>query len=145
MITSLCCNSIAGHQIATNFCTCHDSTAVVPCTKFCSDYGIRVEVRVKRNFHRIWITMEKPFVKRGPGSWNLQVHEFSCCGTCHPGRSYLVHCPGALSLTHLPLDKMAAISQTIFSDAFSWMKKFIFCLKFHWSLFLKVQLTITQN
>ena len=25
-------------------------------------------------------------------------------------------------LTHLPLDKMAAISQTIFSDAFSWMK-----------------------
>ena len=49
------------------FCTCHDSTAVVPCTKFCSDHGIRVEVRVKRNFHRIWIAMEKPLVKRGPG------------------------------------------------------------------------------
>ena len=25
-------------------------------------------------------------------------------------------------LTHLPLDKMATISQTIFSDAFSWIK-----------------------
>ena len=40
-------------------------------------------------------------------------------------------------LTHLPLDKMAAISQTIFSDVFSWMKSLIFWLKFHWSLFIK--------
>ena len=34
------------------------------------------------------------------------------------------------------LDKMAAIPQTIFSGAFSWMKCFLFWLKFHWSLFL---------
>ena len=57
METSPCHNSLAGHQIATNFCTCHDSTAVVPCTKFCSDHGIRIEVGVKRNFHRIWIQL----------------------------------------------------------------------------------------
>ena len=43
-------------------------------------------------------------------------------------------------LTHLPLDKMAAISQTIFSNAFSWMKSLVFWLQFHWSLFLRVQL-----
>ena len=49
------------------------------------------------------------------------------------------------ALTHLPLDKMAAFSQTIFSDAFSWMKFFAFWLKFHWSLFLRLQLTITQH
>ena len=67
METSPCCNSVASHQTATNFCTCHQSTAVVPCTKFCSDHPIRVEVRVKQNFHRIWIAMEKPLVKRGPG------------------------------------------------------------------------------
>ena len=48
-------------------------------------------------------------------------------------------------LTHLPLDKMAAISQTIYSDAFSRMKSFIFWLKFHWSLFLRVQMTITKH
>ena len=66
MEISPCHNSVAGHQIATNFCTCHDSTAVVPCTKFCSDHCIRIEVRVKRNFHRIWIAMEKPSVKRAP-------------------------------------------------------------------------------
>ena len=68
METSPCHNSVAGHQIATNFCTCYDSTAVVPCTEFCSDRGNGVEVRVKRNFHRIWIAMEKPLVKRGPVS-----------------------------------------------------------------------------
>ena len=48
-------------------------------------------------------------------------------------------------LTHFPLDKMAAISQTIFSDAFSWMKNFVFWLKFHWSLLLRVQLAVTQH
>ena len=49
------------------------------------------------------------------------------------------------TLTHLLLDKMATISQTTFSNAFSWMKKFDFLLKCHWSLFLWVQLTITQH
>ena len=44
-----------------------------------------------------------------------------------------------VSLTHLPLDKMATSSQTIFSDAFSWMKSFKLWLQFHWSLFLRVQ------
>ena len=47
-------------------------------------------------------------------------------------------------LTHLPLDKMAAISQTVFSDAFLWMKSLVFRLKFHWNLFLRAQSTITQ-
>ena len=37
---------------------------------------------------------------------------------------------------------MEAILQMTFSSAFSWMKIFEFWLKFHWSLFLRVQLTI---
>ena len=37
---------------------------------------------------------------------------------------------------------MATISQTIYSDAFSWMKCFIFWFKFHWSLFLRVHLSL---
>ena len=49
------------------------------------------------------------------------------------------------TLTHLHLDKIAAISQTMFWDAFSWMKSFVFRLKFHWSLFLRGQLTKTQH
>ena len=41
-------------------------------------------------------------------------------------------------LTHLPLDKMAAISQTISSDAFLWIKSLVFWSKFQRSLFWKV-------
>ena len=48
-------------------------------------------------------------------------------------------------LTHWGRYKMAAISQTIFSNAFSWMKIYEFRLRFHWSLFLVVQTTISQH
>ena len=41
--------------------------------------------------------------------------------------------------------QMDAISQTTFSKAFSWMQMFEFRLKFHWSLFPRVQLTIFQQ
>ena len=47
--------------------------------------------------------------------------------------------------TYLPLDKMATNSQMIYSDAFSWMTTFVFWLQFHQSLFLRVQLTISQH
>ena len=40
---------------------------------------------------------------------------------------------------------MAAISQTTLSNIFSWMKMLEFLLKFHRSLFLRVQLTIFQH
>ena len=40
---------------------------------------------------------------------------------------------------------MAAIFQTTFSNAFSWMKIDEFQLMFHWSLFLSVELTIFQH
>ena len=46
--------------------------------------------------------------------------------------------------THLPLDIMTTILQTIFSDAFLLMKSFVFWLEFHWRLLLRVQLT-TQH
>ena len=41
--------------------------------------------------------------------------------------------------------QMAAIFQTTFWNVFSWMKMFEFRVKFHWSLFLKVQLTMLQH
>ena len=48
-------------------------------------------------------------------------------------------------LTHSGRDKMAAIFQTTFSNAFSWMKMYQFRSKFHWSLFRRVRLTICQH
>ena len=56
-------------------------------------------------------------------------------------------------LTHWGRDKMAVILQTTFWNAFSWMKMNAFSWmkmyeirsKFHWSVFLRVQMTIFQN
>ena len=47
--------------------------------------------------------------------------------------------------THLPLDKMTAISQTISSDALFFMNNFVLWSKCQWRLFLRVQLTIIQH
>ena len=49
------------------------------------------------------------------------------------------------AITHSGRDKMAAIFQTTVSNGFSWMKMYEFWLKFHWSLFRRVQLTIFQH
>ena len=57
----------------------------------------------------------------------------------------LYHTLFPCKLTHWGQDKMDAILQTTFSSAFSWMKMFEFRLKFHWSLFLRVQLSIFQH
>ena len=43
-------------------------------------------------------------------------------------------------LTHWGRGKMAAIFQTTFSNAFSWVKMFEFCLRFHWSLLQRFEL-----
>ena len=66
---------------------------------------------------------------------NCVIVAFDWCGTV------FIH----VFLTHWGRDKMDAISQTTFSSAFSWMKIFEFWLKFHWSLFPRVQLTIFQH
>ena len=49
------------------------------------------------------------------------------------------------NLTHWGGDKMANISQTTFSSVFFSMKMFEFRLKFDWSLFSRVQLTIFHH
>ena len=56
-----------------------------------------------------------------------------------PGKVY------CQSLTHWSRDNMAAVSQTTHSNAFSLMKTLEFRLRFHWILFLRVQLTIIQH
>ena len=61
----------------------------------------------------------------------------------HPGAS--VHWMALPVLNSLRPRQMDAISQTPFSNAFSWMKMFEFRLKFHWNLFPRVQLTIFQH
>ena len=75
----------------------------------------------------------------------LEPVDLSCIRQCfHWSDHALAHVNGPTS-THWGQDKMAAIFQTTFSNAFSWKKMFEFRLKFHWSLFPGVQLTILQH
>ena len=48
-------------------------------------------------------------------------------------------------LTNWGRDEIDVISQTTFSNAFSWMKMNEFRLGFHWSLFLRFELTILHH
>ena len=48
-------------------------------------------------------------------------------------------------LTHWGRDKIATISQTTFSNAFSLMKMYEFRIRFHWSLFPWFKLTIFHH
>ena len=70
-------NSITGDYIATKFGTCHDSPAVVPCAKYCSNHFISIWMRAKWNFHHIWIVMEKLLVKWAPRPRLINVFFFS--------------------------------------------------------------------
>ena len=55
-------------------------------------------------------------------------------------RSHYIAWKVTVPLTHLPLDKMVAISQATFANAFSRMKSFVFQLIFHWNVFLRMQI-----
>ena len=62
------------------------------------------------------------------------------CEQCFIGVLY-----SCMPFTHWDRDQMEATSQTTFLKAFSWMKMFEFQSKFHWSVFVRVQLTIFQH
>ena len=83
MEISLSSNSITDHHIATKFGTCHDSPAVVPCAKYCSDHFISIWMGAKWNFHHIWIVMDKLLVKWAPGPVQL-LYSKHFPGSCFP-------------------------------------------------------------
>ena len=43
--------TIPCYRIASNFCTCHDCTAIIPCTKICNDLVPRIQIKVKSNLN----------------------------------------------------------------------------------------------
>ena len=70
------------------------------------------------------------------------------CHSCMPRVSHDIIHNGSLllnDLTHWGRDKMAAISQTTLSNAFSWLKMMEFRFKFQWSLLIRIKLTIFQH
>ena len=87
------------------------------------------------------LKIEEP-VHQWPAQWgfgHLQQWSLSIINGSHITEN------GEALLTHWGWDRMATIFQMTFSNAFSWMKIFKFWLRFHWSLFPRVQLTIFQH
>ena len=71
--------------------------------------------------------------------WNVPCYCYYSC------QLMFTSAQSVTTLTHWGRNKMAAVSQTALSNAFSWMIILEFRLRFHWSLFLRVQLTIIQH
>ena len=88
------------------------------------------------------------FIMRPRLKWHLRYmrwHVWAIYGSSIWYMHYDVVCLLGCALTHRDRDKIAAIFQTTFPNAFSWMKLCEFWLRFHWSLFLRVQLTIFRH
>ena len=73
--------------------------------------------------------------------WRQDTGVISCKYKVGP-MHYLCQAVCNVILTHWGRDKIDAISQTTFSNAFSWMKMNEFRLGFHWSLFPRFESTI---
>ena len=115
----------------------------------CEEVNACVKLDKIKSFVELWyfqyhtlianpVMIPTPQIKQGP----LQVPVAHCirlplgCGS----KPIYRYC-----LTLWGWDKMAAIFQTTFSNAFSWIKMCQYQLKFHWNLFPWFQLTISQH
>ena len=82
--------------IATKFCTCHDSYAVVSCARICCDLMASNGITERRNFHCIWIVGKKSVVKGAPVPVN---YSRSPTRSCWSGRRSV---PGPLVARRCP-------------------------------------------
>ena len=92
-----------------------------------------------------WFIPSLPVTTRERSLSTPQPGKSQCLQTSIMRRHKVIHWVYRFVKTHWGRDIMAAIFQTTFSNGFSWMKMFEFRLKFHWSLFLRVQLRISQH
>ena len=100
-----------------------------------SHYKIFRAERLRYDLHTIFVTNESAMIDYTLW-WNWY---YNCLWN-----SFLIFSP-RLSVNTLRPRQMDAICQTTFSSAFYWMKTFELLIKFHRSLFLRVELTTFQH
>ena len=117
-------------------------------------FRLRLRANVSLQIGHLGAVFSPPIWRLVSGTWDIRSYKKE---KCHVTKWYIGYYPKTnlevltfkvlwdfsgsfqpLEWFHLPLKKMAAISWTILSDVFLWMKSFEFWLKFHWSLFLRV-------
>ena len=71
----LCCFYMENNgQIRPQFCTCHDSSAVMACAKLWSDWIIHIKCRAKRIFTRFQSWAHEEFVKWSKDRWGRHMN-----------------------------------------------------------------------
>ena len=134
-------NHLYGENFKLQLCMCGQSPALATHTNFQLEILIRSKISAIHKFHENILE----------SSWNLSETIPWCWPGTHFTQSLWAHNPNlvkrrdALEISHWGRDKMASVSQTTLSNAFSWTKMLEFRLRFHWSLFLRVQLTVIQH
>ena len=91
-----------------------------------------------------------PYISAFLISYNMLMNIFNFLGAnykhiCVDGLWACGYCAMFWLLTHWGQDKMDTISHTIHSNVPCSIKMFEFRIRFHWSLFLRFQLTISQH
>ena len=109
-------------------------------SKFCSS-----QVLVMQNSDYFSLVSLNKLLNKQSSFHRSDMPWFLCDITIMSCQNY--NCQWSVSdhLTHWGWDKIAAIFQMTFKNAFSWMEMHKFWLQFHWNLFLLVQLTIVHN
>ena len=114
------CNSIVGYCITTKFCTSYESNVVISCAKFHSNHFTTIWMRVECNFHWIWITMEKLFVKWAPDQTSISP---VCVGSISSfGRSKY--------LSRLDVHK----NSVVFISVLKWKDRLPYCCSDTWGI-----------
>ena len=113
------------------------TSAIVSCDKF------SCMILTKHHSSEL-LTLVVP--KSPKGQWYQEAcsqwiltHWLACINSCDV---ICEHNKSHFKLSHWGQNKIAAISQTTFWNACSWMEMHEFRSKFHWNLFLRVQLKI---
>ena len=137
-----CALAVELHLSCTNLSTCPERSQNVVVALFRFHYNVENIDAMTRSFYFLCLQVDISAEELGnniPVAVMLHGHLTSVVSQVRNLVSTV------LCLTHWGRDKMAAFSQTTLSNAFSWMKLLEFRLKFHWSLFLRVLLTIFQH
>ena len=88
--------------------------------------------------HKVWDEITYPCANFNGAT--VDIREWIC--NVHVTLYLVYHYLSVPRLSHWCRDKMAVIFQTTSLNAFSWMKMYELRLRFHWSLFLSVELTL---
>ena len=71
----MCCPFVKPMEsIKSQFCTCHDSSAVVACAKLWVDSITRLTDKIKKNFRKISITSSYTICEMWRSSWRALIH-----------------------------------------------------------------------